>query len=228
MPYDDLIEKHARRVGIDPALMKTIMRIESSGKASEQTGSYKGLFQLSDREFSRHGGSGSIFDPEQNTMAAANKLARESLAFREKYGREPKPIDVYMMHQQGEAGYGKHLENPDQPAWKNMLATGEGQQKGEAWAKKAIWGNLPKSEKDRLGSVENVTSRDFVNSWGQRIEGGGPEYLDAGTKPSEEKMAAMTGKGPERKPTFMGMDFEVPQPRIDLQIPQFTPRFQTA
>jgi Transglycosylase SLT domain len=232
--WDDIITKHANRVGISPDWMKHIMSIESGGDPRNTTGSYHGLFQLSQSEFSKHGGTGDIHDPEQNTMAAANKLARESKNFKERYGRDPKLVDLYMQHQQGEAGYAAHLSAPDAPAWKNMLMTGEGQQKGERWAKAAIWGNMPASDKARFGSVENVTSKDFVNAWGDRIEGGRPDYGGPTgevkeAKATSPKISWLTGKPlPESKPTFMGMDFEVPQPRIDLQVPQFTPKFTTA
>src|SRR5262245_43832299 len=134
MPYNDLIDKHANRVGIDPSWMHKIMRIESGGNPNNITGSYKGLFQLSEKEFKRHGGSGSILDPEQNTMAAANKLAQERLTFKQKYGRDPTLGDLYMIHQQGEGGAAAHAANPDRPAWENMASTAEGRKKGAAWA----------------------------------------------------------------------------------------------
>jgi hypothetical protein len=43
--------------------MRAIRGIESSGNPNAITGKYKGLYQLSDSEFSRYGGRGSIFDP---------------------------------------------------------------------------------------------------------------------------------------------------------------------
>lgn|SRR5262245_31952789 len=173
--WDELIEKHARRVGIDPAWMRKIMHVESGGDPRNVTGSYQGLFQLSNREFKAHGGSGDIMDPEQNTMAAANKLAAEKLRFSQKYGREASLKDIYMIHQQGEGGYGKHMANPDRPAWQNMAETGEGKAKGVAWAKRAIWGNVPDNLKAKYGSVENITSRQFTEEvWGAKMEGKEP------------------------------------------------------
>jgi hypothetical protein len=53
----------------------------------------------------------------------------------------------------------------------NMLGTGEGKRKGEAWAKAAVWGNLPQSAQQQFGAVENVSSRDFVGVWTQRVQG---------------------------------------------------------
>jgi len=180
--YDDIIEKHAQRVGLDPDYMRRVMRIESGGDAGNRTGSYKGLFQLSQKEFNRHGGSGNIYDPEQNTMAAANKMAKDVLTFKQKYGRDPKPIDTYMVHQQGEAGYGAHMDNPDKPAWESIKKY----YSSDAVAKKAIWGNIPDQDKAKYGSVENVTSAQFVNDvWGTRLEGkmgpGGGTEVASGT-----------------------------------------------
>src|SRR5262245_52125106 len=152
--YTDIIDKHARRVGIDPKWMQRIMQIESGGDSSNRTGSYKGLFQLSDREFKAHGGTNNPYDPEQNTMAAANKLSAEALRFKQRTGRDATLKDLYMIHQQGEGGAAAHAANPDQPAWKSMASTVEGRQKGEAWAKKAIWGNVPDNLKAKYGSVE--------------------------------------------------------------------------
>src|SRR5262249_42594898 len=148
-----------------------IMRIESSGNPREKTGSYKGLFQLNEREFRAHGGTGDIYDPEQNTMAAANKLAQEKLRFTQKHGREPTLQDMYLIHNQGEAGYDTHLANPGRPAWENMLSTREGQEKGSRWAKDAIWGNLPDKIKAKYGSVENVTGKDFIDERNAITEG---------------------------------------------------------
>ena len=180
--YDDLIDKHAQRVGLDPDYMRRVMKIESGGDAGNRTGSYKGLFQLSQKEFNRHGGSGSIYDPEQNTMAAANKMAQDALTFKQKYNRDPKPIDTYMVHQQGAAGYGAHMDNPDKPAWENVKKY----YSSDAVAKKAIWGNIPDKDKAKYGSVENVTSQQFVNDvWGNRLEGtmgsGGGTEVASGT-----------------------------------------------
>ena len=45
---------------IDPRTMRAIRQIESGGNPNATTGSYKGLYQLSDGEFRRYGGQGSI------------------------------------------------------------------------------------------------------------------------------------------------------------------------
>jgi hypothetical protein len=218
MPYDDLIEKHANRVGVSSSWMKKIMRIESGGNASNVTGSYKGLFQLSDKEFKSHGGSGNILDPEQNIMAASNKLARDKLAFKERHGKDPSLTDLYMVHQQGEGGYAAHVANPDRPAWQNMLSTGEGKQKGEAWAKKAIWGNIPDQAKKQFGSVENVSSKDFVGLWGDKVEGTtyasyGPMKVAKKGTPAEVEEGVGTARG-----SFLGEEPEEKKEPSDFPI----------
>jgi len=147
--------------------------MESSGDPNQVTGRYKGLLQLDDKEFRANGGTGSIFDPEQNIMAGVNKLSREKLQFEQKYGRPATMQDLYLVHNQGAAGYGAHLRNPDAPAWQNMAGTLEGKQKGPNWAKAAIWGNLPKSVQAKYGSVENVTGQNFIDER-NRITAGTP------------------------------------------------------
>jgi hypothetical protein len=59
--------------------------------------------------------------------------------------------------------------------------TGEGRQKGERWAKAAVWGNIPDQYKATFGSVDNVTSRDFINMWAAKYGGGAqPEFAPTG------------------------------------------------
>jgi Transglycosylase SLT domain len=228
--FDDIIEKHAKRVGLDPEWMKKVMRIESGGDPTNVTGRYHGLFQLDEQEFRAGGGTGSRFDPEQNTMAAANLFARQGLAFKERYGRDIKPIDRYMIHQQGAAGYSAHLANPDKPAWENIRQY----YKSDEMAKKAIWGNIPDRDKAKFGSVENVTSQQFVGDvWGRRIEGGEPEFggvAMAGARhrargEADPKIAFLEGK--ERKETLLGFE-ELPMAKWSgLQVPDIgPPRFK--
>jgi hypothetical protein len=177
MPYDDWYEKHGNRAGVEPSWLKRMAQIENSEKATGCTGSYCGIMQLSKEEFRRYGGTSSFgrdgrFDPEQSIMAAANKMAQESRDFEAKYGRPATFNDVYLIHQQGDAGYAAHLANPDRPAWENMYSTGEGKQKGPGWAKLAIKLNMPGGVA-QYGGVENVTSQMFTDAWAQKgLKGG--------------------------------------------------------
>jgi hypothetical protein len=171
---DEIITDAAVRYGLDPQYMGTVAKIESGKKANahDRGSSYHGLFQLGGREFATYGGRGNIYDPVENANSAAAMMADQRNAFTAKYGRPPTPTEAYMIHQQGAAGLDAHLANPDAPAWVNMYSTGEGQQKGPGWAKRAIWGNIPDYLKPQFGNVENVTSADFINKvWLPKVEG---------------------------------------------------------
>lgn len=167
-PQDDAIGRAAQETGVPDHLLRTFAQIESSGNPKARTGSYKGLYQLSDSEFEKYGG-GDIYNADDNARAAAKKISAEAAEFERKYGREPSATDLYLIHQQGKGGYEAHVSNPELPAWMNMHSTGEGRQKGEAWAKQAIWGNIPDDVKEQFGSVEDVTSADFIKLWDRKI-----------------------------------------------------------
>lgn len=168
----------ANEVGLDPITFREIVKVESDGNPTAQdygkdgkpTG-YHGLTQLSDEEFRSAGTGGSIWNAKDNARAAAVVIKRKSDAFQAEFGRPPTATEIYLMHQQGEAGLRAHEANPNELAWKNMLSTGEGQQKGEAWAKAAVWGNIPNAEKLFPGGIDTVTSAQFINVWSQKIEG---------------------------------------------------------
>lgn len=165
-----VVDKYAEAAGIDKALAKRIVQIESSGNPKAVTGSYKGLFQLSRSEFHRFGG-GDIFKAEDNARAGLLKLAAERDQLAKLLGRDVTPGEIYLAHQQGIGGAVKHLQNPDQPAWKSMYQTGEGRSKGVAWSKRAIWGNVPYDMRKKFGSVNNITSKQFVELWRRKVEG---------------------------------------------------------
>lgn len=196
--YGDLISRYAAQYGIDPRLMSRIMQIESGGDPYNVTGSYRGLFQLGPEEWKRYG-RGNVFDPEANAAAAAAKVADEIIEFRRDYGRDPTPTEIYLTHQQGAGGLARHMENPEAPAWTNMLNTAEGRQKGEKWAKAAIWGNIPDAYKRRFGSVDNVSSAAFASIWREKIEGEGATYSpmerSVASYSPEERAAARVRRG---------------------------------
>lgn len=171
---DQLIQEAAAATNLDPGFLRRYVQIESSGNPNQVTGRYKGLLQLSDEQFRAFGGQSNIFDPRENLQAGARKLASQTSAFRQKYGRDPQAYELYLIHQQGEGGFAAHMSNPSAPAWQNMASTAEGRQRGDAWAKAAIWGNVPDNVKAMFpGGVESVTSADFVAIWRQRVGDGG-------------------------------------------------------
>jgi chromosome condensin MukBEF MukE localization factor len=51
-----------------------------------------------------------------------------------------------------------------------MCATDEGQEKGERWCKRAIWGNTLPAIKHIWKSVDKLTSGAFVAMWQQRVD----------------------------------------------------------
>lgn len=164
MPQSDQPVKLASAV--DQTFMDAVKQIESGGNPRNVTGSYKGLYQLSESDFRKYGGKGSIFDPVQNEQAAANKFSDIAGRVEKSIGRSPDGAELYLAHQQGVTGLTTHLKNPDEPAWKNMAAAS---QRSDAWAKKAIWGNLTPEAQRQFGSVEKITSRQFVEFWRSRL-----------------------------------------------------------
>ena len=175
------IKRASDAFGVDFNFMKAVAKIESGFDPKQRTGSYIGLFQLSNFEFKRYG-SGKITDPRDNAVAGAYKFATEALLFEFKTGKKPTFNDLYLIHQQGWRGAAEHVSHPERIAWKSMCATEEGQQKGERWCKRAIWGNTLPAIKRIWKSVDKLTSGAFVSMWQQRIDHLYSRYSMASTK----------------------------------------------
>lgn len=189
-PADPIVAA-ARQAGVDPVFMRAVADIESGGDPTRRTGSYKGLFQLSDTQFRKYGGSGDINDPAENARAAAAKFVDLAQGLEARLGREPTSAEVYLAHQQGLAGATAHLTHPDAPAWQNMQRAARS---SEAWAKKAVWGNLTPAARRRFGSVDKITSADFAGFWADRVESFENKALDSmGSRPT--RMAGRMGIG---------------------------------
>jgi hypothetical protein len=168
-----------------------IKQIESGGDPYARTGSYHGLYQLSVPEFEKYGG-GDIYNAEDNERAATRKFEAEEARFRNKYGRSPTSTEVYMTHQQGEGGFNAHYSNPDGLAWQNMAGTLEGRQKGAGWARQAICGNVPDDVKAQFpGGVDSLTSKQFMDLWGRKVEGGGGPMRSAFAQEGRRNMTPM-------------------------------------
>ncbi|MFL6796397.1 MAG: transglycosylase SLT domain-containing protein [Xanthobacteraceae bacterium] len=166
-PYDE-IRNAASLYGLDLAMMMSIAKVESNFNPRAKTGSYKGLFQLSDFEFKKYG-DGSIWDARDNARAAAHMLLVQAEKFRSALGHYPDYAERYMVHQQGIQGAIEHYTRPERVAWQSMCATDEGVLKGEQWCRKCIWQNLLPQWKRTFGSVEKISSGDFVSLWTGRI-----------------------------------------------------------
>jgi hypothetical protein len=172
------IRRASNVLGLDFSFMKAVARIESDFDPKQRTGSYLGLFQLSNYEFARYG-SGDIFNPRDNAVAAAYKFVTEAMLFRFETHKTPSFSDLYLIHQQGWQGAAEHVAHPDEIAWKSMCDTDEGREKGESWCKRAIWKNTLPAIKRVWKSVNNLTSRAFVDMWRQRIDGLYARYSEA-------------------------------------------------
>ena len=162
------IRRASDAFGLDFSFMKAVAKIESGFNPKQRTGSYIGLFQLSNYEFAQYS-SGNITDPRDNAIAGAYKFATEALLFEFGTGRKPTFSDLYLIHQQGWQGAAEHVSHPKRIAWRSMCATDEGKEKGERWCKRAIWGNTLPAIKKIWKSVDNLTSGAFVGMWQQRV-----------------------------------------------------------
>jgi hypothetical protein len=162
------IKRASDAFGLDFNFMKAVARIESGFDPKRRTGSYIGLFQLSEYEFNKFG-SGQIRDPRDNAVAAAYKVITEGILFEWMTHKKPTLSDLYLIHQQGWEGAAEHISQPDRIAWKSMCATSEGVEKGEKWCKRAIWRNTLPAVKHAWKSVNKLTSGAFVGMWRERV-----------------------------------------------------------
>src|SRR5215470_3477093 len=74
------IKRVADAFGLDFNFMKAVAKVESDLNRKQRTGSYVGLFQLSNAEFQQYG-SGDILDSRDNAVAAAFKFLTEDILF---------------------------------------------------------------------------------------------------------------------------------------------------
>jgi hypothetical protein len=162
------IKRASDAFGLDFNFMKAVAKIESGFDPKQRTGSYIGLFQLSEYEFGKFG-AGQIRSPRDNAVAAAYKVITEGILFEWVTHRKPDLSDLYLIHQQGWEGAAEHISRPDRIAWKSMCATREGREKGEKWCKRAIWGNTLPAIKSAWKSVDKLTSEAFVGMWRERV-----------------------------------------------------------
>ena len=155
--------------GLDFSFMTAVAKIESDFDPNQRTGSYIGLFQLSNYEFDKYG-SGDIVNRRDNAIAAAYKFATAAILFELNTHKKPTLYDLYLIHQQGTQGAAEHVSHPERIAWQSMCATDEGREKGEKWCKRAIWQNTLPAIKQIWKSVDNLTSGAFVSMWQQRVD----------------------------------------------------------
>jgi predicted GIY-YIG superfamily endonuclease len=192
----DEIREAASLYGLDLAMMMSIAKVESDFNPRVRTGSYKGLFQLSDYEFNKYG-DGSIWDARDNSRAAAHMFLVQAEKFRWALGHYPDYAERYMVHQQGIQGAIEHYAHPERIAWQSMCATDEGVLKGEQWCKKCIWGNLLPEWKRAFGNVDNIQSGEFIALWTGRID----HFADRYSVASADTVVSATPKANARRIT---------------------------
>lgn len=179
------IKRASDAFGLDFNYMKAVAKIESGFDPNQRTGSYIGLFQLSEYEFGKFG-FGNIRSPRDNAVAAAYKIITEGILFEWVTRRKPDLSDLYLIHQQGWEGAAEHISRPDRIAWKSMCATSEGREKGEKWCKRAIWGNTLPAIKKAWKSVDNLTSEAFVGMWRARVAEFRTKYMAAAAEGAKQ------------------------------------------
>lgn len=111
----NMIVQFANKYGIDPSIALAMGHIESgfNPNAKAKTSTAKGVFQFLDSTASRYGIKGRQYDPVAN-IDAGMRLFRDNVAsFRKRFGRNPNAGEIYLMHQQGEAGAAALLANPN-------------------------------------------------------------------------------------------------------------------
>ena len=172
------VQRASEAFGLDPTFMEAVAKIESDFDPKQRTGSYIGLFQLSNYEFQKYG-SGDILNPRDNAIAAADKFATAALLFELETHKKATVNDLYLIHQQGTQGAAEHVSHPERVAWQSMCATDEGRVKGEKWCKRAIWGNTLPEVKQAWKSVDKLTSGAFVQMWHERLAHFYSRYAEA-------------------------------------------------
>src|SRR6267154_484092 len=178
------IKRASDAFGLDSNFMKAVAKIESGFDPKQRTGSYIGLFQLSEYEFNKFG-SGQIRSSRDNSVAAAYKVITEGILFEWVTHRKPTLSDLYLIHQQGWEGAAEHIRQPDRIAWRSMCATSEGIEKGERWCKRAIWRNTLPAIKQAWKSVNKLTSEAFVGMWRARVAEFYSKYMAAAERANQ-------------------------------------------
>lgn len=227
LDIDGLVKEAADKAGVDPTWLRAFVDIESGGnpKAGRKGSKYAGLLQLSPDESAKYSAAGvDMNDPSNQLAAGAAKLKADMEAYKAKYGNDPTPEELYMIHQQGAGGFDAHRNNPDAPAWDNMAKTAQGRRLGQKWAKQAIWGNLPKEAQQQFGDVNNVTSGQFMDLWRNRVG----ERIKKFTPPPQQTASAPMMPPRQPKPIQplppgraqgLGFDNEAAKSMIGEEVP---------
>jgi len=164
IPPQEAFSHGERSAGLPIGYTGRVIQLESGGdpNARSPSGTYRGLGQFGPKEMAKYG----IIDPGdpiQVSNALLSEAQENTPLLSRVTGHAPTGSELYLAHLEGGGGAAALLANPNRPAWEAMFSTKEGQQKGEGWAKQAIWGNMTASMKAQFpDGVTSVRAGDFV------------------------------------------------------------------
>jgi hypothetical protein len=178
-----------------PGYVDRLFHIESGGNPNSVTGSNRGLGQFGPQEEARYGitdGNRGSYDAQ--AAAVAREAAEHSAVLQRALGRPPTASELYLTHQQGQAGGPALLTaSPDQPAWMAIRPY----YKSDAIAQKAISGNIPSDHPLYRTDVNQISAGDFRNLWTSKFEGGkGSGHTAVAAAPAAGGTAASGGGVP--------------------------------
>lgn len=135
-----------------------LVQVESGGDPNNVTGSNIGLAQFAPSDMASYGLKGADpRDPQVAQLATQREAAANTAAFQNRFGRDPSPGELYLMHQQGQAGGLALMSNPTMPAAQAIQRF----YSSPDVAAKAISGNM---------GDPNAPAGDFANQWISRFE----------------------------------------------------------
>jgi hypothetical protein len=145
---------------------RATFQIESGGNPSARTGSNRGLGQFGPQEEARYGlNARNRNSPAAQQAALQRETQDNTRILQNSLGRAPTGAELYLTHQQGQAGGPALLRAPaDQPAWKTVRPF----YRSDAIAQRAIRGNIPSDNPLRGTPVDQVTAGQFRGMWADR------------------------------------------------------------
>lgn len=174
--FDKMISAAAAKYGVPEHVLRTMAFIESKGVADAvaNKGSVHeavGIFQFTraagqDAGLIGPNGEDYRWDPQRNIEAGAFTLKKHMADIRNKYGIEPTPALLYMMHQQGPGGFAnimRALAEPNNPKYNPanvVLKTGSGPGAKTYTLQQSIDANAGKG----------ASVQDFVRMWEKRYD----------------------------------------------------------
>ena len=155
---------------IYPGYTNRLFHIESGNDPNvPATGSNRGLGQFSPDLERKYG----ITDANRTSRAAQTSAVNQEAAehyqmLSNKLGRPPTAAEMYLSHQQGQAGGPALLTaSPDQPAWMAIRPY----YGSDHMAQRAIGGNVPAGSPLSYVPSSQITAGDFRDMWSAKFNG---------------------------------------------------------